>query len=143
MRLFAIAYGFWLGICCHLNGWRMRDGSPGLVTTSSLSIHLMVDAMCLVPVECPLLSSWLRLWPLSCRCPIPPAFIKESSCSAIRPLGHSLPSGSPVGELYGVIAPSAVRSSMVLGSCGEAIHRFIGMDLSAFRLPPFTFFLAC
>ena len=143
MRLFLIAYGFCKGICCHLNGWRMKDGSPGLVTTSSQSIHLIVVAMSLVPVECPSLSIWQRSWSPTCRCPIPPAFIKESSCSASRPLGHSLSSDSPVGELYGVIAPSAVRSSMVLGSCGEVIHRFIGMDLSAFHLPPFTFFLAC
>ena len=61
--------------------------------------------------------------------PHPPVFIKEGSCSASRSLGHSLPSDSLVGELYGVIALQAVRSEMVIGFCGEAIHRFIGMDL--------------
>ncbi len=60
MRLFAIADGFWLEICFNLDGWRMKDGSPGLVTTSSQSIYLMVGANFLVPVECPSMPCWLR-----------------------------------------------------------------------------------
>ena len=129
MRLFAIAYGFWLGICYHLNGWRMKDGSPGLVTTTSQSIHLMVGAMSLVPVECPSLSSWLRLWQLTCRFHFPLAFVKESSGSSSQSLGLSLPSDSLVGELYGVIALPVVHSAMVIGFCGQMIYRFFGMDL--------------
>ena len=89
----------------------------------------MVGAMSLVPVEFPSLSSWLRLWQLTRRCAIPPAFIKDSFGSASRSLGHSLPSDSLVGELYGAIALSAVRFAMITGFCGEAIHRLIGMDL--------------
>ena len=60
IRLFAIAYGFGLGICCNLNGCRMKDGRPGLVTTLSQSIYLMVGAKFLVPLVCPSLPCWLR-----------------------------------------------------------------------------------
>jgi hypothetical protein len=106
----------------------MKDGIPGLVTAKSQPIYLMVGSMSLVPVECPSLSNLLRSWSLTCRCPVPPVFIKESSGSVSRPLGHSLPSDSLVGELYGAIALPAVRSAMVIGFCGQVIYRFAGMD---------------
>ena len=105
------------------DGWRHVPGSGG--------VPIIVELVAIVAndLSIPLSSCFYqgKLW----------------FCKSVTGVGFSLPSDSLVGELYGVIAPSAVRSSMVLGSCGEAIHRFIGMDLSAFRLPTFTFFLAC
>jgi hypothetical protein len=88
----------------------------------------MAGAKTVVPVDYSSMPCWLRTSPLTCRCPVPPVFIKESSGSASRPLGHSLPPDLLVGELYGVITLPAVRSAMVIGSCGQVIYRYVGID---------------